>query len=100
MSRYELTAPALADLREIARYTKKTWGPVQAERYGEELEIALQQLAIAPDMGRRREAIAPDMRSFPVAGHIAFYIQRKGKITIQRILHPRMDVDEAFEKGG
>ena len=42
---------------------------------------------------------APGLRSFPVAEHVAFYVQRKGKITILRILHPRMNVDEAFETG-
>jgi hypothetical protein len=29
-----------------------------------------------------------------VAQPIAFYIQRKGKIIVLRILHPRMNVDE------
>lgn len=98
MSRYALTPPAAADLREIARYTTQTWGLVQAERYGEELDLALQQLSLAPDVGRKREAIAPGLRSFPVAQHVAFYVQHKDKIIVLRILHPRMNVDEAFER--
>jgi hypothetical protein len=32
-----------------------------------------------------------------VAQHVAFYIQRKDRIVVLRILHPRMNVDEAFE---
>jgi toxin ParE1/3/4 len=99
MSRYVLTSLAVADLREIARYTGRTWGFEQAERYGEELDLALQQLSLTPDLSKRREAIAPGLRSFPVAQHIAFYIQRKNKIVVLRILHPRMNVDEAFESG-
>lgn len=98
MSRYELAPSAAADLLEIFRYSKQTWGSAQAQRYREELELALQQLALAPGMGRRREAIAPGMRSFPAAGHIVFYTERKSRITILRILHPRMDVYEAFEE--
>lgn len=100
MSRYELSPGAVADLLEIASYTIKTWGLVQAQRYREELELALQRLALAPDTGRSREALIPGMRSSPVAAHIAFYMQSRRGIIILRILHPRMDVDEAFEKSG
>jgi toxin ParE1/3/4 len=99
MSRYQLTAQAGADLRDIARYTEETWGAVQTERYGEELELALQQLSLAPIVGRKREAIKPGLRSYPVARHLAFYIQQKDRIIILRILHPRMNVDEAFKSG-
>jgi toxin ParE1/3/4 len=97
MSRYDFTARAAADLREIGRYTKKTWGTEQARRYREELEIALQKLSLSPNVGRQREAIAPGVRSFRVASHIAFYVQRNDGITILRLLHPSMDVDAAFE---
>lgn len=98
MSRHALTSRAVADLREIARYTEQTWGPAQAERYGEELDLALQQLSLASGAGRKRDAIAPGLRSFPVAQHIAFFIQRRDKVIILRILHPRMNVEEAFER--
>jgi len=97
MSRYQLTGQSAADLREVARYTRQTWGVVQAERYGEELELALQQLSLAPNLGRKRDAIQPGLRSHPVARHLAFYIQQKDKIIVLRILHPRMNVDEAFK---
>ncbi len=100
MSRYELATGAIADLQEIVRYSKKTWGVLHAQRYREELELALQQLALAPGMGRKREAIAPGLRSFSVGEHVAFYIERKSRITILRILHPRMDADDAFEQDG
>lgn len=98
MSRYELAASAAADLLEVIRYSKSNWGAERAQRYGEELDLALQQVALVPAMGRTREAIAPGLRSFPVAQHVAFYIQRKDKIIVLRILHPRMNVDEAFER--
>lgn len=97
MSHYDLTARAAADLREIGRYTKKKWGIEHARHYRDELEIALQKLCLTPEIGRQRDAIAPGVRSHGVAAHIAFYVQRKGGITILRLLHPRMDVDAAFE---
>jgi toxin ParE1/3/4 len=99
MSRYELAPSAAADLLEIVRYSKETWGAAHAQRYREELELAVQQLALSPTIGRKREAIAPDLHSFPVAQHVAFYIPRKDKVMILRVLHPRMNVDDAFKKG-
>jgi toxin ParE1/3/4 len=100
MSRYDLASVAVTDLLEIVRYTKKKWGQEQAQRYREELDLALQQLSLTPDLGRRREALASGLRSYPVARHIAFYLPRKSTILVVRILHPRMNVDAAFEKGG
>lgn len=100
MSRYEHTARAIADLQEIAAYTRERWGASQAERYGEELELAIQQLALTPGIGRERRGLMQGLRSFPVAQHIAFYVQRKDRITIVRVLHPSMDVDEMFEADG
>ena len=97
MSRYEFTTRAAADLLEIGRYTKKTWGVEQARRYREELEVALQKLSRSPNSGRQRETIAPGVRSYRVASHIAFYVEKNDRITILRLLHPKMDVDAAFE---
>jgi toxin ParE1/3/4 len=97
MSHFDLTARAAADLREIGHYTKKTWGVAQARHYRDEIELALRKLSLTPDIGRQRDAIAPGVRSFKVAAHIAFYVQRKDGITILRLLHPSMDVDAAFD---
>jgi toxin ParE1/3/4 len=99
MSRFELASPAAADLLDIVRYTHQRWGGAQAQRYREELELALQHLSLTSDVGRKRDAIAPGLRSLPVAQHVAFYIQRKDRILVLRILHPRMDVEDAFEQG-
>lgn len=96
-ARYDFTAQAAADLKEIGRYTKQAWGLAQAHRYSEELEMSLQKLSLSPNVGRQRESIAPGVRSFRVAAHIAFYVQRQDGITILRVLHPSMDVDAAFE---
>ncbi len=99
MNRFDLAARASADLLEIVRYTYRQWGAGQAQSYREELQLALQQLSMRPDLGRRREAIAPGLRSFPVAQHVAFYTQRRGRIVVLRILHPSMNVDDAFGVG-
>ena len=99
MSRFVLAPQAVEDLREIARYTQKKWGAIQTERYGEELELALQHLSLAPEVGKRREAITPGLRSLRVAQHVAFYRIQKNQILVLRILHPRQNANEAFEEG-
>ena len=96
MPRYDFTKRALADLREIARYTRETWGLGRARLYREELELEIQKLALSPGMGRARSDVAPSVRSFPIARHVAFYVEREGGITVLRLLHPSMDVARAF----
>ena len=96
MPRYDFTKRALADLRVIARYTRETWGRRQARLYREELELGIRKLALSPGMGRVRADVAPSVRSFPIARHVAFYVEGEGGITVLRLLHPSMDVARAF----
>ena len=98
MPRYDFTRRALADLRDIARYTRESWGLKQARLYREELELSIQKLALSPGMGRARADVAPSVRSFPVARHVAFYVESEGGITMLRVLHPSMDVADAFSE--
>ena len=97
MPRYDFTQRALADLRDIARHTRETWGQKQARLYREELELGIQKLALAPGMGRARGDVGPSVRSFPIARHIAFYIESEGGITVLRLLHPSMDVARSLQ---
>ena len=97
MPRCEFAAKAIEDLREIGRYTKQTWGNAQARRYREELELALKKLSMSPRLGLERDEITPQVRSFTVASHTAFYLPRKDGITVLRLLHPSMDVERAFD---
>ena len=99
MPRYDFTRRALADLTAIARYTRTTWGPRQARLYREELELSIQKLALSPGVGRLREDLAPLVRSFPVARHVAFYIEGAEGIVVLRVLHPSMDVSQAIAAG-
>ena len=92
----EFTAQAVKDLREIGRYTRETWGLAQARRYRQELELSLKKLSLTPLLGHAREEIAENVRSFPVGSHIAYYVPRKSGITVLRLLHTRMDVEQAF----
>ena len=98
MPRYDFTKRALADLRDIARYTRETWAQRQARLYREELELGIRKLALSPGMGRVRADVAPSVRSFPIARHVAFHVEGEGGITVLRLLHPSMDVARAFSE--
>lgn len=99
MPRYDFTWQALDDIREIARYTKETWGRKRARLYREELELGIQKLALAPGVGRVRADVALSVRSFPSARHVAFYREGEDGIAVLRLLHPSMDVSRAFRDG-
>lgn len=96
MPRYDVTPRALADLRDTVRYTRATWGRKQALLYGEALELGIQKLALSPGLGRLRADVALSVRSFPMARQVAFYVESEGGITVLRVLHPSMDVAQAF----
>ena len=98
MPRYDFTQRALADLRDIARYTRETWRQRQARLYREELELGIRNLALSPGMGRVRADVAPSVRSFPIARHVAFHVEGEGGITVLRLLPPSMDVARAFSE--
>ena len=96
MPRYDFTRRALADLRNIVRYIRESWGRKQARIYREEIELGIQKLALSPGLGRVRSDVAPSVRSFPIARHVAFYVESEGGITVVRVLHPAMNVASAF----
>ena len=54
---------------------------------------------LSPGLGRVRADVAPSVRSFPIARHVAFYVARESGITVLRVLHPGMDVGDAFADG-
>ena len=96
MPRCDVTRRALADLLDIVRYTRESWGRKQAGLYREELELGIQKLALSPGLGRIRADVAPSVRSFPIARHVAFYVESEGGITVLRVLHPSTDLAQAF----
>ncbi|MFQ5730105.1 MAG: type II toxin-antitoxin system RelE/ParE family toxin [Waddliaceae bacterium] len=93
---YKLTASAKQDLREIGLYTKQTWGVAQAKKYLQSLYLALKKLSGSPKVGSLREEIAPEIRSFRLGHHVAYYVEKKSGIIIVRILHPSMDTKRAL----
>jgi toxin ParE1/3/4 len=47
-------------------------------------------------MGRAREELAADLRSFPFGRYVIFYMPAQDGIDVVRVLHSARDVDAAF----
>jgi toxin ParE1/3/4 len=59
MPKYRLTPAAKSDLIEIWNYTVDTWGEKQTEKYLQDMEDKLNQLAETPEIGQQRSEIRP-----------------------------------------
>ncbi|MFC4255930.1 type II toxin-antitoxin system RelE/ParE family toxin [Altererythrobacter xixiisoli] len=87
-----VTPRATADLRNIGRYTLQRWGRDQRNSYLRALDARFSLLAKQPELGRRRDDVAPDYCSYRYEAHIIFYLIRDGGIDVIGVLHQAMDV--------
>lgn len=97
MTAFELTQAARQDLRNIALFTEKRWNRNQRHLYMKQFHDVFCFLAENPFAGKICDSIKKGYRKFPQGSHIIFY--RDGtntKITIIRILHKNMDVEDQF----
>jgi len=93
MPAYRLTKKALDDLRSIARYTEKTWGREQRNKYLSNMNSSFQMLANEPQLGRTCDEIKQGYRKHHLGRHLIFYRLIASRVEIIRILHDSMDVD-------
>lgn len=82
---------ARSDLREIARYFSKI-NPAYGGRIIDAIREQCRQLGVFPRMGRPREELAPDLRSFPVRPYLIFYRETANGIVVARVIDGRRDI--------
>lgn len=93
MSTYRLTRQADADLKDIYRYTRRTWGNAQAARYARQMQQRFRLLADQPHTGTTREDLQPPgLHSFVHGSHVIFYQPQPYGVLIVRVLHGSQDV--------
>ena len=85
MPAYRLTKKALEDLQSIARYTEKTWGREQHNKYLSNLNSSFQMLAHEPQLGRACDEIKQGYRKHHVGRHLIFYCLIASRVEIIRI---------------
>jgi len=99
MPHFRIKAAAKNDLKCIAKFTEKTWGQEQRNKYLAEFDQAFHQLADNNELGKACDHIRTGYRAFPVGSHVIFYkISGQQRIDIIRVLHKRMDAPSRLFK--
>jgi toxin ParE1/3/4 len=98
VKRYELTPRAQNDIDEIADFSLAKWGEQQTERYIAALESRFEWLSENPLLGRPRDEIAPNYRSFRQGSHVIFYIVLANTVVIIGVPHMSRDIDAYFNE--
>ncbi|WP_119393437.1 type II toxin-antitoxin system RelE/ParE family toxin [Salinibius halmophilus] len=94
-----VTQRARADLKNIGRYTERTWGKTQRNLYLKSIEARFQWLAENPLLGKHRTDICEGYYSFPEGQHVVFYLFSSTTIDIIGIPHKEMDTISYFQEG-
>lgn len=89
--KYRLTRPAVHDLAEIGRYTRKHWGRQQTTRYRQALTTRLKWLCRNKPLWHERPEIHEGIYTYPEQSHIIVFAEYEGGLEVLRVLHRRMD---------
>ena len=84
------------DLIDIWIYGCKTWGAVQADTYADDIESTLISLAHSPKKYRLRKSFRPPVRICHHVSHLIIYTIEKNSITVIRVLHQSMGVENEY----
>ncbi len=98
MASYRITPRAAQDLDDIADYTRERWGREQMIAYLTAIEDRFQWLADNPKLGRERDDVFPQLRSFRQGSHVVFYRTAEAGIEIVGLPHMAMDIDAFFQE--
>lgn len=92
---YELTEATEKDLNDIFDYTAQEFGFDQAVEYLLEIEDKFNLLSEQPQLGKARNEIRNELRSFIHERHVIFYRVMDKRVRIIRILHGSRDLFSA-----
>lgn len=88
----ELTQRALADLRDIERYSLETWGRPTADKYLDELEAALDRIQADPDILRLEPQLSAGLYFYRVKKHVLVCDVHGKQVTVLAVIHTSMDL--------
>ncbi len=96
MGIYRTSPRASQDLAEINEYLFAN-NPNAAEQFLNSVTQKFELLANFSNMGRRRDELAPALRSFPLNDYLIFYRPIENGIEIVRVVSGYRDLDTLFE---
>ena len=95
MKQVRIASAAEKDLEEIWLYIAVD-NVDAADKFIDRVLDQLGFLAGTPRMGRSRNDIVPNLRSWPVGNYVVFYRDTAVALEIVRVLHGARDVDSLF----
>lgn len=89
---------AEADLDGIWDYLEEHSSQEQAANFLRRLYAKLETLARNPYMGRTRDELLPELRSFPFKDYVIFDFPLTNGIEVVRVLYGRRDIERIFQE--
>ena len=96
MGRLVVRPQALTDLDDIFDYIAED-SLDRAIGFIRKLYEQLEKLAANPNMGRRRDELLPELRSFPYGNYLIFYLPLDDGVDIVRVLNGARDLEALFQ---
>ena len=95
MKRCIFSTPARLDLGEIHDYIADK-NVAAAASFIRQLEQICEGLVKLPEQGRKRDELAPDLRSITVERYVIFYQIVEDGVEIVRVLHSARNIERIF----
>ncbi len=92
----QFTVPASRDIENIIDYIAEVSGFDTAENFLSKINNKCKTLTDFPGMGRRRDELAANVRSFPVEDYLIFYRASAEGIEILRVVSGYRDLENLF----
>ena len=96
MKQFRVSDVARSDLDEIWLYIAQD-DLDAADKFIRAIISRFPKLAAMPLIGRQREELSPNLRSFPVSRYVIFYRPIEDGVEIVRVLHGARDFPPLFE---
>ena len=93
MAKIERTSKAQSDLVDIWLYIAND-SPAAADKFLDQIDSICELLSASPVLGRSREELGRNLRSFPVGDYLIFYRPIRSGIVVVRVLSGYRDLDK------
>ena len=92
--KFEISKLALEDLDNIWEFTAEQWSNEQANKYYNEIFLAIGKICENSDIGKPIDEVKKGHRRTNVQSHMIIYKVKGTTIYIDRILHQKMDIEK------
>ena len=98
LNNLELADEAKEDIRDIAAYTLRTYGELQADSYVDDIYNTLIAIQYNPLIGHFRVDLPEEYKAMISGRHVIVYTFKQACVYVARILHDRMDIPHHFPR--